>query len=44
MRLALDTNVLVSGLLFPGGPPSRLVKAWRSGAFDLASPTSWSTN
>jgi putative PIN family toxin of toxin-antitoxin system len=35
MRLVLDTNVLVSGLLFPGGPPSRLVKAWRLGAFDL---------
>lgn len=35
MRLLLDTNVLVSGLLFPGGPPSRLVKAWRAGAFDL---------
>jgi putative PIN family toxin of toxin-antitoxin system len=35
MRLVLDTNVLVSGLLFPGGPPSRLVHAWRSGAFDL---------
>lgn len=35
MRLVLDTNVLVSGLLFAGGPPSRLVKAWRAGAFDL---------
>jgi len=35
MRLVLDTNVLVSGLLFPAGPPSRLVRAWRSGAFDL---------
>lgn len=35
MRLVLDTNMLVSGLLFPDGPPSRLVKAWRSGAFDL---------
>lgn len=35
MRLVLDTNVLVSGLLFPGGPPSRLVKGWRAGAFDL---------
>jgi putative PIN family toxin of toxin-antitoxin system len=35
MRLVLDTNVLVSGLLFPGGPLSRLVKAWRGGAFDL---------
>lgn len=35
MRVVLDTNVLVSGLLFPGGPPSRLIVAWRSGAFDL---------
>jgi len=35
MRLVLDTNVLVSGLLYPGGPPSRLVRAWRAGAFDL---------
>jgi len=35
MRLMLDTNVLVSGLLFPGGPPARLVKACRAGAFDL---------
>jgi putative PIN family toxin of toxin-antitoxin system len=35
MRMVLDTNVLVSGLLFPGGTPSRLVKAWRGGAFDL---------
>ena len=35
MRLALDTNVLVSGLLFPGGTASRLVKAWGAGAFDL---------
>jgi uncharacterized protein len=35
MRLVLDTNVLDSGLLFAGGPPSRLAKAWRAGAFDL---------
>ena len=35
MRLVLDTKVLISGLLYPGGPPSRLVKAWRAGAFDL---------
>lgn len=35
MRLVLDTNVLVSGLLYPGGPPSRLVKAWRAGTFEL---------
>ena len=36
MRVVLDTNVLISGLLFPGGPPSQLVDAWRGGAFDLA--------
>ena len=36
MRLVLDTHVLVSGLLFPGGPSSRLVKAWRTGGFDPA--------
>ena len=35
MRLVLDTNVLLSGLLFPGGPPSRLVAAWRNDAFEL---------
>lgn len=35
MRLVLDTKVLVSGLLFPGGPPSRLVAYWRAGAFEL---------
>ena len=35
MRLAFDTNVLVSGLLFPGGPPARLVAAWRNDAFEL---------
>ena len=36
MRLVLDTHVLVSGLLFPGGPSSRLVKARRTGGFDPA--------
>ena len=35
MRVVLDTNVLISGLLFPGGPPLRLLDAWRGGAFDL---------
>jgi putative PIN family toxin of toxin-antitoxin system len=33
MRVVLDTNVLVSGLAFPGGPPGRLVAAWRGGVF-----------
>jgi uncharacterized protein len=34
--VVLDTNVLVSGLAFPGGPPGRLVAAWRSGGLTLA--------
>ena len=37
MRLVLDTNVLVSGVAYAGGPPGRLVAAWRSGAFELVS-------
>ena len=35
MRVVLDTNVLVSALLFKGGPPARLLAAWRLGAFEL---------
>lgn len=35
MRVVLDTNVFVSGLLFPQGTPGRIVAAWRTGAFDL---------
>jgi putative PIN family toxin of toxin-antitoxin system len=35
MRVVLDTNVLVSGLAYPGGPPGRLVAAWRGGVFSL---------
>jgi putative PIN family toxin of toxin-antitoxin system len=35
MRVVLDTNVLVSGFLYPGGPPSRLVASWRAGAFEM---------
>lgn len=37
MLVVLDTNVLVSGLAYPGGPPGRLVSAWRGGAFGIAS-------
>lgn len=35
MRVVLDTNVLVSGLLYPGSVPGRIVSAWREGRFDL---------
>ncbi|MGH2468155.1 MAG: putative toxin-antitoxin system toxin component, PIN family [Candidatus Limnocylindrales bacterium] len=35
MRAVLDANVLMSALLSPEGPPARLIRAWRSGAFEL---------
>ncbi len=35
MRVVLDTNVLVSGLLLPESGPGRIVAAWRGGQFDL---------
>lgn len=39
-RAVLDTNVLVSALISPGGPSAALVLEFRAGAFELvASPT-----
>ena len=38
MRVVLDTNVIISGLLFPGGPPDRIVRAVLAGG--LANATS----
>jgi len=35
VRVVLDTNVLLSGLMAPGGAPGRIVAAWRGGHFDL---------
>ena len=35
MRVVLDTNVLISGLMLPTSLPGRIVEAWRSGAFEL---------
>ncbi len=35
MRAVLDTNVLVSGLLTPDGPPGRVLQAFRDGAFEV---------
>ena len=35
MRVALDTNVLISGLLGSKGAPGRILDAWRAGHFDL---------
>lgn len=38
MRVILDTNVLVSGLMYPKSVPGRAVAAWREGRFDLVLP------
>ena len=35
MRVALDTNVLLSGLMYPGSTPGRLVRAWSEARFEL---------
>ncbi len=35
MRVVLDTNVLVSGLAYPGSVPGRIVAAWRQGGLDV---------
>jgi putative PIN family toxin of toxin-antitoxin system len=35
MRVVLDTNVLLSGLAYPGSVPGKLVAAWRHGALDV---------
>ena len=35
MRVVLDTNVLVSGLAYPGSTPGRIVATWRQGGLDV---------
>lgn len=35
LRVVLDTNVLVSGLAYPGSGPGRIVAAWREGGLDV---------
>jgi uncharacterized protein len=35
LRVVLDTNVLVSGLAYPGSIPGRIVSAWRQGGLDV---------
>ena len=34
LRAVLDTNVIVSGLISPSGPPAELLDRWRDGAFE----------
>jgi putative PIN family toxin of toxin-antitoxin system len=35
LRVVLDTNVLVSGLAYPGSIPGRIVSVWRQGGLDV---------
>jgi predicted nucleic acid-binding protein len=35
VRIVVDTNLLVSGVISAGGPPRQLVDAAKAGAFDL---------
>jgi putative PIN family toxin of toxin-antitoxin system len=35
LRVVLDTNVLVSGLAYPGTVPGRIVCVWRQGGLDV---------
>lgn len=35
MRVVLDTNVILSGLMYPDSIPGRIVQAWRGGRFEM---------
>ncbi|MBM3293957.1 MAG: putative toxin-antitoxin system toxin component, PIN family, partial [Candidatus Aminicenantes bacterium] len=35
IRAVIDTNILVSGLIKPDGPPGRILKALRDGRFTI---------
>ncbi len=35
LRVVLDTNVLVSGLAYPGSAPGYIVSLWRQGGVDV---------
>lgn len=37
MRVVLDTNILVSALISPGGYPDAIYRAWADGRFTLLS-------
>jgi putative PIN family toxin of toxin-antitoxin system len=37
VRVILDTNILISGLISPLGKPARLIDAWLDGRFTLVS-------
>lgn len=35
MIVVLDTNVIVSALLSPGGPPAEIINHWEAGQFEV---------
>lgn len=35
MRVVVDTNILLSGLMLPNSIPGRIVQAWRDNRFEL---------
>lgn len=35
LKVVLDTNVILSGLAYPGSIPGKIVHAWRSGALEV---------
>ena len=39
MRVVLDTNVLLSELISPHGPPDTIYRAWRAAQFELVTST-----
>jgi len=40
VKVVLDTNVLVSGLMYPESVPGKIVTAWREAQFDVVSSLS----
>lgn len=36
MRVVIDTNVLISGLISPGGSPAKVVDSWIEGVVEVA--------
>lgn len=35
LRVVLDTNVLLSGIAFPGSVPGKIMSAWRQGSLEV---------
>lgn len=35
LRIVLDTNVLLSGIAFPGSVPGKIMSAWRLGSLEV---------